>query len=62
VEGGGEFRIKGETTMMTKPGSTWVIAPENPHTFKNGPHPTKLALAFTVEKGKPLATTVPAPT
>jgi quercetin dioxygenase-like cupin family protein len=61
LEGGGELRIKGEETQMTKPGATWVIAPANPHTLKNGGQPTKLAITYTVEKGKPLATPVPAP-
>ena len=61
LEGGGELRIKGEQTMMTKPGASWVIAPENPHTLKNGPQATKLLVTYTVQKGKPLATLVPPP-
>lgn len=61
LEGGGELSIKGEPTMATKPGASWVIAKENPHTFKNGAQATRLALSYTVEKGKPLTTPVPAP-
>ncbi|HME25776.1 MAG TPA: cupin domain-containing protein [Acetobacteraceae bacterium] len=61
LEGGGELRVKGEATQTTKPGSTWVIAPVTPHTLHNGGQTTKLALTYTVEKGKPLATPVPAP-
>lgn len=61
LEGGGELRVKGEATQITKPGSTWVIAQANPHTLKNGDHPTRLSITYTVEKGKPLATQVPAP-
>ncbi|HEY2617186.1 MAG TPA: cupin domain-containing protein, partial [Acetobacteraceae bacterium] len=61
LEGGGELRVKGEATQITKPGSAWVIAAATPHTLRNGGSTTKLALTYTVEKGKPLATPVPAP-
>ena len=61
LEGGGELRVKGEATQMAKPGASWVIARGNPHTLKNGGQPTRLAITYTVEKGKPLATPVPAP-
>ena len=62
LEGDGELRIKGEATKMIKPGFSWVTAPETPHTLKNGSQATKLFVTFTVQKGKPLATPVPAPT
>ena len=62
LEGGGEFLIKSEPTMMAKPGSSWVLAAEAPHNLKNGPQPTKLALTLTVQKGKSLTIPVPAPT
>lgn len=61
LEGGGEFLLKGET-LMCKPGTSWVLAAEAPHNLKNGPQATKLALTLTVQKGKPLTTSVPAPT
>ena len=61
LEGGGELLVKGEAAQMTKPGSSWVIAQANPHTLKNGSQAPKLAITYTVEKGKPLATPVPAP-
>lgn len=61
LEGGGELRVKGETAQTTKPGASWVIAQGNPHMLKNGGQPTKLAVTYTVEKGKPLASPVPAP-
>ena len=61
LEGGGKLRVKGEATQMTKPGSTWVIPPVTPHTVRNGGQTSKGVLTYTVEKGKPLATPVPAP-
>ena len=62
VEGGGELRIKGEAAQMVKPGFSWVTPPETPHMLKNGSQATKLFVTFTVQKGKPLSTPVPAPT
>jgi quercetin dioxygenase-like cupin family protein len=62
LEGGGELLVKGAGTQMIQPGVSWVTAPETPHTLRNGPRPSKLFVTFTVEKGKPLATPVPAPT
>lgn len=62
LEGGGELRAKDAVTQMTKPGVSWTIAPENPHTFRNGSQATKLLVTFAVQKGKPLSTQVPAPT
>ncbi len=61
LEGGGDLRMKGEATQMTKPGSSWVIAPVTPHTLRNGGQTTKLVVTFTAEKSKPLASPVPAP-
>ena len=54
--------IKGQPTVKAAPGAIWVLAAEAPHNFKNGPQATKLALTLTVQKGKPLTTTVSAPT
>ena len=62
LEGGGELLIKGEPTVMSKPGTSWVLAAEAPHNLRNGPQATKLALTLTVQKGKPLTIEVPAPT
>jgi quercetin dioxygenase-like cupin family protein len=59
LKGGGGLKVKGEATQMTTPGASWVIAQENPHTLINGAQPTKLAITYTVQKGKPLATPVP---
>lgn len=61
VEGGGEFHMKGEAAETIKPGSSWVVPPGTPHVFRNGSQLSKLAVTFTVEKGKPLATPVAAP-
>jgi len=62
LEGGGELLIKGEPTVMSKPGTSWVLAAEAPHNLRNGPQATMLALTLTVQKGKPLTIPVPAPT
>ncbi|WP_457106981.1 cupin domain-containing protein [Methylobacterium sp. P5_C11] len=62
LEGVGELQIKGEAARTIKPGTAWVTAPETPHTLKNGADAAKLFVTFTVQKGKPLATPVPAPT
>lgn len=62
LEGAGELRVKDQPAQMLKPGFSWVTAPETPHMLKNGPQATKLFVTFTVQKGKPLATPVPAPT
>ena len=62
LEGVGELCIKGQATQMMKPGFSWVTAPETPHTLKNGAQAAKLFVTFTVLKGEPLATPVPAPT
>lgn len=43
-------------------GFSWMTAPDTPHMLKNGPQATRLLVTFTVQKGKPLATPVPAPT
>ena len=62
LEGGGELLVKGEPTVMSKPGTSWVLAAEAPHNLRNGPQATKLALTLTVQKGKPQTVQVPAPT
>jgi quercetin dioxygenase-like cupin family protein len=62
VEGSGELHVKGQAAQMLGPGSSWLTAAETPHTLRNGPQASKLFVTFTVQKGKPLATPVPAPT
>ncbi|GEP00745.1 cupin domain-containing protein [Methylobacterium haplocladii] len=62
LEGDAELRIKGEEPKTMKPGFSWLTASETPHMLKNGSQATKLFVTFTVQKGKPLATSVPAPT
>ena len=62
LDGTGELIVKGLGTQVMKPGFSWVTPPETPHVLKNGSRATKLFVTFTVQKGKPLATPVPAPT
>jgi quercetin dioxygenase-like cupin family protein len=59
VEGGAEVTIKGQAAVAVKPGGAWQVAPETPHSLKNGDKPTKYAITYTVEKGKPLVSPAP---
>jgi len=61
LEGGGEWRVKGEATVTMTPGTNWVIAPDTPHSGRSGPQGSKLVFTHVVQKGKPFLTTVPAP-
>ncbi|OAS22595.1 hypothetical protein A5481_19590 [Methylobacterium platani] len=62
LDGTGELRVRGEPARTMTPGFSWVTAPGTPHMLKNGATATRLLVTFTVQKGKPLATPVPAPT
>ncbi|MCF4128933.1 cupin domain-containing protein [Methylobacterium sp. SyP6R] len=62
LDGVGELRVKGEAPRTMRSGFSWMTAPDTPHMLKNGPQATRLLVTFTVQKGKPLATPVPAPT
>jgi quercetin dioxygenase-like cupin family protein len=59
VEGGAEVTIKGQAALALKPGGAWQVAPETPHSLKNGDKTTKYAITYTVEKGKPLISPAP---
>lgn len=51
--------VKGAPDRKVKAGEGFQIPPEVPHGAKNGDKPSKLAVTYVVEKGKPLA--LPAP-
>ena len=59
IAGGGELSVKDQPIRSTKAGDGFQIPPVVPHSFKNGPEPTKLAITYVVEKDKPLVTLVP---
>jgi len=63
LEGGFELPVEGQPTRMLKAGDGFQIPPVTPHAGgKPGATPSKLAITYVVEKGKPLATPAPAPT
>jgi len=55
VEGGGELMVKGQPNRQVKPGDGFQIPSATPHALQNGDKPTKVAGAYVLEKGKPLA-------
>ena len=59
MEGGGILSVKGAPDRTIKPSDGYLIAPETPHSLKNGPQPTRIATTYTAERGKPLATPAP---
>jgi len=61
MEGGFELPIQGQETRMIKPGDGFQIPPETPHAGgKPGTEKSRLLITYVVEKGKPLASPVPA--
>jgi len=61
LEGGFELPIQGQETRMMKPGDGFQIPPETPHAGgKPGTEKTRILITYVVEKGKPLASPVPA--
>ena len=59
VSGGGTLSVKGQPDRLLKPGDGVQIPPEVPHSLRNGPEKTRLAITYIVEKDKPLATPAP---
>lgn len=61
LEGTVVFELDGKPPMTLKAGETFFIPPGQAHTAKNaGTTPAKVLSTYIVEKGKPLATPVPA--
>jgi quercetin dioxygenase-like cupin family protein len=58
IDGGGELLVDGQPAMQVTPGSGFQIPPVAPHSLKNGAKPSRLAITYIVEKGKPLASPV----
>ncbi len=55
IDGGGELLVDGQPAMQVTPGIGFQIPPVTPHSLKNGAKPSRLAITYIVEKGKPLA-------
>lgn len=55
LEGECTVQIAGSPDRVVSPGQGFQIPAETAHGVKNGPRATKLAITYTVEKGKPLA-------
>ena len=55
VEGDFELSVQGQPAKRVRAGEGVQIPPYTPHSLQNGDKPTKLAITYVVEKGKPLA-------
>ncbi|MBR0663120.1 cupin domain-containing protein [Roseomonas hellenica] len=55
LEGECTVQVAGSPDRVVGPGQGFQIPAETAHGVKNGPRATKLAITYTVEKGKPLA-------
>jgi quercetin dioxygenase-like cupin family protein len=59
MSGGGTLAVKGQTDRVLKAGDGFQIPPEVPHSLRNGPEKSRLAITYIVEKDKPLASPAP---
>jgi quercetin dioxygenase-like cupin family protein len=57
--GGGTLSVKGQADRQVKAGDGFQIPPETPHSLRNGPEATRIAVTYIVEKDKPLASPAP---
>jgi quercetin dioxygenase-like cupin family protein len=55
MEGGVELSVQGQPDRLVKPGEGFQVRPNTPHSARNGDRPTKAAITYVVEKGKPVA-------
>jgi quercetin dioxygenase-like cupin family protein len=55
LEGETELTIEGQEPLKLSPGKSAQVPTGVPHAAKNGDKPTRLAVTYVVEKGKPLA-------
>ncbi|MBV9076704.1 MAG: cupin domain-containing protein [Methylobacteriaceae bacterium] len=55
LEGSGELIVDGRPNAALGPAGHFQVPAETPHSLKNGDKPMRLAITYTVEKGKPLA-------
>jgi quercetin dioxygenase-like cupin family protein len=59
LDGEADMMIDGQPVQHVKPGDSFVIPANTPHSVKVGARPAKVLSTFVVEKGKPLATAAP---
>ena len=59
VAGAGTLSVKGQPDRALKAGDGFQIPPEVPHSLRNGPEKTRIAITYIVEKDKPLASPAP---
>src|SRR3954453_3449108 len=55
TEGNGELLIDGQPSRPVGAGDGFQVPVAVPHSFRNSDKPTRLAVTYIVEKGKPLA-------
>jgi quercetin dioxygenase-like cupin family protein len=55
MEGEGELSVRSQPDKQLKVAEGFQVPAETPHRLRNGNRPMKLAITYTVEKGKPLA-------
>ncbi len=59
LEGEGELFVQGQAARKVAAADGFQIPPETPHSARTGDKPMKLAITYTVEKDKPIATPAP---
>jgi len=59
LEGEAELSVQGQPARKIEAGDGFQIAPETPHSARNGDKPSKLLVTYVVDKNKPLASPAP---
>ncbi len=59
LEGEAELFVQGQSARKIKAGDGFQIAPETPHSARNGDKPGRLLVTYVVDKDKPLASPAP---
>jgi quercetin dioxygenase-like cupin family protein len=55
TEGAAELSVQGHPDRLVKAGEGFQVPAGTPHSARNGDRPTKIAITYVVEKGKPVA-------
>ena len=55
AEGGVELSAQGRPDRLVKAGEGFQVPADTPHSARTGDRPTRLAITYVVEKGKPVA-------
>jgi quercetin dioxygenase-like cupin family protein len=59
IEGEAELFVQGQPPRKVKAGDGFQIAPETPHSARNGDRASKVLVTYVVDKDKPLASPAP---